>query len=344
VSARRIAPWLVLLVVLVGVAVVAGAPTGRSDRPLDPRANGPRGAKAVVVLLTELGAEVGIERGAPSAGDATALVLRDRFDDDDRADVRRWVEDGGVLMLADPTSPLLEGLADPSCPEAASAADAIRPGPVADTAVERSTTCFDDFVGAHPLGAGTIVSIGSPLPFTNRFLDDVDNAVLAAALLAPTGRERVAFVQGPAGAGDEALVDLLGPSVAQGIVQLAVAFVVYVLWRGRRLGRPVVERQAVVVAGSELVTAVGRMLEGRHQPSEAADRVRADVRRALERRLGLPVGAPVERLADAVAARTGLDPATVVAALATRPVTTDGDLVDVVDDLDRIRDLALGGQ
>ena len=269
------------------------------------------------------------------------MILRDRFEEAELEGVRRWVEAGGVLVLADPSSALHDAGGAGPCPAALDGVGTIG-AEDGGGHLSRGDDCFDGFVTASPMGAGTIVSIGDPAVFTNRFLDDDDNAVLAAALLAPTGAERVAFIQGPAGSGDEALLDLLGPRVAQALGQLAVAFGIYVLWRGRRLGRPVAEPQPVAVAGSELVTAVGRLLGGRRQPVEAAARVRLDVRRALERRLGLPADAPIERVVDAVAARTGLDAAGVVGALATRPVLTDADLVDVVADLDRIRDLALG--
>jgi hypothetical protein len=105
------------------------------------------------------------------------------------------------------------------------------------------------------------------------------------------------------------------------------------------LGRPVDEPQLVQVAGSELTAAVGRMLASRSRPGEAAASVRAELRSALDRRLGFGPSTPVEAVADAVAERTGLDADTVRRALATRPVTTDDDLVQVVAELDRIRDL-----
>lgn len=344
-KARTALPWIAIVVVLVGVALVAGAPTQRNDRPLDPAANGPRGAKAVVVLLDELGADVDVVRGAPPADADVALVLRDRYEDDERDEVRRWVGDGGVLVVADPGSPLHgAGLPTGACPAGIEGVEVVGASFEIARGEGSDGGCFDGFVATATAGAGTIISVGLPTVFANEHLGEVDNAVLAAGLLAPTGTERVAFLREPAGAGDEALLDLLGPRVAQALGQLAVAFGIYVLWRARRLGRPVVEPQPVAVAGSELVTAVGRMLGGRKQPAEAAARVRADLRRALERRLGLPADAPATHVADAVAARSGLDPATVVAALGGRTVTTDADLVEVIADLDHIRHNVLGGR
>ncbi len=51
--------WLVLAVGLVLVALAAGAPP-KDGTPLDPRATGPLGAKALVLTLGELGGDVHI--------------------------------------------------------------------------------------------------------------------------------------------------------------------------------------------------------------------------------------------------------------------------------------------
>jgi hypothetical protein len=98
----------------------------------------------------------------------------------------------------------------------------------------------------------------------------------------------------------------------------------------------------VAVEGAELVAAVGRLLDGRHRPDEAAETLRAETRRSLEARLGLPATSPPEALAAAVHGRTGIDAATVHAALA-RPVRSDADLVAVARELDTIRRTILGG-
>jgi hypothetical protein len=98
----------------------------------------------------------------------------------------------------------------------------------------------------------------------------------------------------------------------------------------------------VAIEGAELVAAVGRLLDGRHRPDEAAARLRGETRRAIEARLGLPTGSPPDALAAAVHASTGIDAARVNAAFA-RPVASDADLVAVAADLDTIRRTTLGG-
>ena len=61
------------------------------------------------------------------------------------------------------------------------------------------------------------------------------------------------------------------------LAQLLIAFVVFALWRGRRLGRPVAEVQPVEIAGSELVVAVGNLLQKAGRPEIAAERLRSDL-------------------------------------------------------------------
>jgi hypothetical protein len=337
---RRALGWTGLLVAVTAVALVVAAPQPRSNRPNDPGAAGPAGAKALVVLLEELGAEVEVTPSVLRDGD-TAVLLEDRLDDAARDDLRAWVHAGGVLVVADISSPLAPIGAEGRCPAALAGVDTLQLSPGPTGRALRGDGCFDGLVRSVGLGDGDIVVVLSTGPFTNDLLDEEDNAALAAALLAPTGSERVAFLRGTAGSGDRSLADLLSPSVTEALLQAGIAAVVYVLWRGRRLGRPVPEGQPVAVAGSDLVSAVGRMLAGRRRPADAATTLRTELLRSLEHRLGLPAGAPVEQLATAVGARTGLDPTWVAGALAARPVTTDDDLVALAADLDRIRDETL---
>jgi hypothetical protein len=330
---------LVLGVLAVGVLVVSPEP--RSNRPFDPTAAGPAGAKGVVLLLEELGADVVIRASAPASAD-TALLLVDDLDDEQHDDLLDWVGDGGVLVVADPSSPLVREASGGACPAAIADVEVLQFAPAGAGRLDRDPACFRGAVRSSELGDGHLVVVEDGTPFINELLDEEDNAVLAASLLVPTGDEDVVFVEGGAlGAGEEQLLDLVPRSVKQALVQAAVALLVYVLWRGRRLGRAVVERQPVRVAGSELVAAVGRLLGARRRPGDAAATIRLALVRDLERRTGVAPGGGAEPLVAAVAMRTGLDPAWVMGALVTRPVTSDTDLVAVSADLDRIRALAL---
>ena len=140
--------------------------------------------------------------------------------------------------------------------------------PGADSCVGDSRLAYV-VVEAH--GQGDLVSVGGPGLFTNEALGDADNAAVVAALLAPEPGTRVDVLRPgpPVGGGERTLLDLVAPNVWAFLAQLLVAFLVLVLWRARRLGTPVAEPQPVAVAGSELVAAVGTLLDRSGSPQHA---------------------------------------------------------------------------
>ncbi|MBW3601763.1 MAG: DUF4350 domain-containing protein, partial [Actinobacteria bacterium] len=303
--ARRAWPLAALAGGALAAVLLAGPPGGQA--PLDPAGTGPTGVKALVDTLAALG--VGVTVGSDVADDArVALVLSDDLADGQHRRLRRWVRDGGRLVLADPGSPLAPGRpTDPVglLPGAGTtlsrrcALPALRgvgrvrvPDGVVIGPPARSVRCFPSGDGhwlvAARRGRGTVVALGGPGVWTNAALGAADNAVLAAALLHPAAGA-LALVRGRApGAGDTTLADLLPRPVGLALAQLALAFAVVVAWRARRLGRPVSEPQAVELAGSALVVAVGNLLRRGRNAGHAARLLRADLRRSLGERLGLP--------------------------------------------------------
>jgi hypothetical protein len=348
---RRVAlGGLLVLAVVVGAYLSAARRT--EGPPLDPTSTAPDGARALVELLDRYG-DVDVRDRPPDRGQDTAVLLEDRFDREAEAALRSWVEAGGTLLVADPGSTLTPamasstpGLREVSCDDPALAA--VRQLPMGGTGFaldvpDGATTCATPdgaaVVVVDGLGSGRIVSLGGPAPLTNRRLDEGDAAVLAVALLAPEAGTDVAFLQPElaVGSGDRSLTDLVGTPVRAALAQLGVAFCLVVLWRARRLGRPVAEPQPVQIESAELTAAVGRMLARSRQPGRAAAILRDRARRDLSGRLGLPLDAPADLVVDAITARTGLDPAEARRA-ATGPVTSDDDLVEVAALLVRIRE------
>jgi hypothetical protein len=110
---RRARPWLLLGGAVLVVALLP-APQRDGGPPLDPRSNGPLGARALVLVLEELGADVELAAG-PGPGTDAALLLSDHLDDASRARLLDWVRAGGTLVVADPRSelaPLVERSGD----------------------------------------------------------------------------------------------------------------------------------------------------------------------------------------------------------------------------------------
>ncbi len=333
---------------LLAVALLGGRPS--DGPPLDPRSDGPLGTSALVSLLDELGADVEISVGLPEDGDDVALLLADQLDEEQTDDVMAWVRRGGTLVVTDPSSsltPEVFGTSDPLVePEDVERGictiDALNGVEVVDGgAASRFDTgrgyasCLGSrdfaFVVATVEGDGDVIAIGGAAFATNDRLAEADNAVLAAAILVPESGLRVRFVDPPipAGGGDKTLYELISDGVRRGGLQLGVAFVLYAAWRAIRLGRPVHEGQPVEIAGSELVSATGRLLERGRSPGAAAEVLRDGLRRALRTRLGVPAHATPAGLAQAVAERAGVDPELARTAVGDHPVGTDAELVAV---------------
>ena len=345
-------PWrivVVLAVLALAAIVIAGRPNGGGgDEAFAPDGTGSDGAKALVLLLEGLGVEVAVDDGVPDADVDTALVLADTLEPGRAAEVLDWVGAGGTLVVADPSSPFtpvvtgpiddLEGLAADDLPastcEVTELADVGRLAPVSGSLYEvpaGADSCFGDgeraFVVVEDRGAGRLVSVGGQGPFVNAGLGDGDDAVLAARLLvAGEGGGRVAFLvrdpdppdapvaEGRPGEGDETLLDLVPGRVSLALAQLAVAFLVYVWFRARRVGAPVAEPRPTTLAGSDLVEAVGRLRSAEGHPDRSAAVLRHDLHRTLCGRFGLPADTGVDELV-AVAERAGADPDRLRAAL-----------------------------
>jgi hypothetical protein len=307
------------------------------------------------------------------AGSHVVVLFADTLETGQSNQLERWVQAGGTLVVADDASSFAPDQADAfgdagdlgsACDIAA--LDGIDVGGVEPWAggtlfdvPAGSEGCLGDgfgdadgfgdgdddgfgdeaYIVATPRGEGTIVSVGGVGMFVNVALAEGENAPVVAALVAPQEGTELDLVRpGPiSGSGDDTLLDLISPGVRRALAQLAIAFLVYALWRSRRLGAPVAEPQPVAVAGSELVAAVGSLLDRSGSPQHAADLLRADLRRFLGDRLGVPADSPPHVLASVAAERAGADEARVAWALGPSPVPDDAQLVALAQTIDEIR-------
>lgn len=232
-------------------------------------------------------------------------------------------------------------------------------GPLQVHSGERS--CYGDgsfaLVAVREVGDGRFVTLSDPYLWANARLhpakeeggEPLDNAAMALRLTVRTEAARLSFVDPSAGVttaadGTRGPLELLPLPVQLALLQGVVALLLFLWWRGRRLGRPVAEPLPVEIAASELVDAVGDLLRRRGSTQRAAAAMRYDTRRALHAGLGVPLGAPPGALVEAVAARTGRDVQHVAAVLLDPSPTGDEDLVHLAQQLDTIRQEALDDQ
>jgi hypothetical protein len=354
---------VVALGIVVAVAVAGGGSSG-GGRDFDPRSTGSAGTKALVDTLRALDVVVTVDARPPAPGTGAVLLFVDALSPSTRGALSAWVDAGGTLVLADdrsdlnpfrPERPTLLGLVDRDLPRrcnlpALRAANHVHvPSAVLLRPRPPAVGCFSTGAGSwlmtQPQGRGDLVVLGGGAPFTNGSLGDADNGLLAVTLLAPTPGTRVQVFPLPApGGGRRTLVDLVSTHVKLALVQLLIAFVVFALWRARRLGRPVIERQPVQIPGSELVAAVGRLFQRGKARERAAALVREDARRTIGQRLGLGPDASIDAVADAVAAR-GVRPVDEVrTALDGPPPSDERQLVAVAQDAESLtREVTSGG-
>ena len=355
--------WLPGVFVLLGVVLFGMLAGGDDDsgEPLDPRSTGPLGARGLVLLLREYDVDVEIGPDAPelTGPDGVALLLNDNIGDEQERRLRAWVRRGGTLVVTDPFSnfvPAIDRSAaslfdteddsrflqlDCNLPSLTGANRIEVPEPLTYRVREGAVGCYMRGEGAYLVaraeGRGTVVALAGGAPFTNEHLDDADNAVLAVGLLAPQADMQVRVLE-PAdpGSGDKGLLDLVPRRLSAGLWQLVAAFGFIALWRARRLGRPVAEPQPVEIAGSELVVAVGNLLQHAGRRDAAAGMLQLQLRRDLAERLGLPFDSPPEQFASALAP-FGIDEADVLAALSPSALADDRALVALARSIDSLR-------
>jgi hypothetical protein len=352
---RRLLVW-VLIVVGIVVAAVVGSRRVDEGLPLDPASPGPSGTKALVDTLSEVGVKVSVTSELPT-GRGTALLLADDLTEERRAQLLEWVWEGGTLVVADPFSPVtrvelagdtrigfIQADLEPRCalPPTRHVGRVLAPGAVVFQVPPGAQGCFPrgrgSWLVAEPTGAGTVVRLGGTSALVNREIGSADNAVLMVDLLSAGSVPGVTVLRPPApGGGSKGLGELIAPRVKFALLQLLVAFLLLALWRSRRLGRPVTEPTAVRIPGSELVVAVGNLLQRARHQRQAAALLSGDLRRTLAERLGLPATAPAEQVADTASARTGIERERVLAALEPSMPRDEAELVALGQAIDTIR-------
>jgi hypothetical protein len=144
------------------------------------------------------------------------------------------------------------------------------------------------------------------------------------------------------GTGTRSLRDLVRPGVWMALVQLAVAFVLLAIARAVRPGKPVREPDQVPIAGSELITATGRLMQRARHEQRAAWLLRGDLYRDLCAHHHLPPTTPIDALDRAVSERAGLERGRVAEVLQ-REATDAPQLLELSRTIQQIRDLVLQG-
>jgi hypothetical protein len=336
---------LVIAAIVVLVAVlIALTQAHRTIGLLDPDAANTRGSKAVATLLSHQGVSVVRVTTAAQAGDAvrqvpgaTLVVAPAPLMSSRMAD---QVSQATRIVLLDPSPDVLDYLAPWAQPSGFQrATDDVVPGcawdvaqraggvPAAATQYTTQRTDVASCWGATVLDAPSdgrnpaTTVVGYSDAFTNEKLADSGNAALALGTLGrsatvvwwmPSASDPLQFEQGS----DPTISDYVPSWVGWAFLQLALAMVVVVWWRARRMGRIVLEPLPVVVRATETVEGRARLYRRGRARGRAADALRNATLGRLRSRLSLPRSADVPTVVAAVGARTGR-PETEIATLLT---------------------------
>jgi hypothetical protein len=348
--------------VLVAVLLVGAVLTGASGRgTLDPRGYDPDGAHALAVLLEQQGVDVRRTSDVPSTvqqADARTTVFVPLPSLLSQEELYALAGTPGRLVVAEASPLALEGLSSgadvvgfdetrdrsPGCgDEAATRAGRALMGGFAYDA-DGATACYRVTNGASLLRLGRVTLLGAADALTNDHLDEEGDAALALGLLGQDPRllwlvpspTRPAFGERPLRSPD----DLVPHWLHMVRWQLLVAVVVLALWRGRRLGRVVLEQLPAVVRASETVEGHGRLSRAAGARDSAASALRESARHRLAR---LAHGGTLEpeALVGLVSSRTGRDAVSVRSLLYGPAPADDAALVRLAHALDELVRAAL---
>lgn len=183
--------------------------------------------------------------------------------------------------------------------------------------------------------------LGDGAALTNQHLGEDGNAALAMRLLG-THPRLVWYLPVPGdpafAEGRESITGLLPDGWVFGGIQLAVAAVLFGLWRARRLGPVVTEPLPVVVRAAETTEGRARL----YRRSGAAGHAAAILRDAAVARIAtaLSMSGDTEPAAviAAVSVRSGLPAGEVSQLLYGKGVRGDAELVRLADDLDALEE------
>lgn len=361
-TARRWLFWVAFAVIAIVVALVAflGAGANRPlGVPLDPESPGPAGAKALIEVLRDQGVDVTVTASLDETRDAlggreATVVLHDRAGILDEAAARDALL-GDHLVVIEPTFDVLQAVA-PDVAHAGSVTDVLE-SDCSVGAVERAGTVTGDGVGYRHLdpddavelclgsgdgivslvrfddGSRTVSVVGATDAMSNGSITEEGNAAFALGLLGEHPA-LVWYVPGPDDiAGPPGAGELTPPWVTPVLVLIVLVVIAAGVAQGRRLGPLVVENLPVTVRATETMEGRARLYQRSSARLRALDALRVGTVQRLASRVRLPHSAPVEQVADLVAATVQVSPQSVRALLVDTLPRTDRELIELSDRL-----------
>jgi hypothetical protein len=355
--------WALLVLVVATVLAVVGTGPQQHGGALDPENPQPDGARAVARVLEQHGVTVDVVRSQAALlshdADGATLVVPDSGQLSGRngqAALRAARGATDVVLL----SPAQELLADLGLPlkirpggSGAVEADCTgEGGPALDSrltlsAVDRVvaptsaasavTACFRDADGSHWVhlpptgGRAPVTVVGAQGFLANGTITEADNAAVALRLLGQADHLiwYVPTVDDVAENDATLPAPLIPAWVQPALWLLGSAVLALCLWRGRRLGRLVVEPLPVVVRAVETTESRGRLYRRARDRSRAVAVLQTATAGRLASYLGLQSGTDVRAVAAAAAAVSGRGYGQVLRLLGPATVPDDASMLEL---------------
>ncbi len=338
-------PVLIGAAILVAAIVITLLTSKGNTDATDPDSVAPDGGRAVARLLQGYGVQIVKVDNLQAAkaavtGDTTLLVTRPDWVGADEWKTLR----GKDTILITPTEDTLGAIApdvsiqdragsgtrDPDCDFGpAKAAGRAKIGTVAYRA---RNSCYGGTL--VPLEGVTL--LGDATPLSNAALDEDGNAALALRLLGQHQKlvwYLPSLADASASGGQRSIYDLIPPGWGYAVIEIIIAVLLFMVWRGRRLGPVVTEPLPVVVRAAETTEGRARLYRRAHATDHAADALRrAAVNRLIPMLGHTSEAAVVERIAE----RTGRPAAEVHAILYGPAPAGEQALVHLADALDAL--------
>lgn len=357
----RVPIAIAAVVVLTAIAIAVFRQRARTGA-LDPTSVGPRGSRAVAQLLRDRGVDVRRVVGPPETLSGTVVVPVARVLTEEALRRLASPADGTHVVLVAPRTPLtvlgvdvrMSAEVSPQLTAAGcdldvavTAGRADAGGAAYDVGGADGATvhaCYAAEGGDPSLvriesGTASVTVLGSPAALTNDRLDEEGNAALALGLL-DRGAPVTWVMPRLAGTAPEeeskSLTELLPDGVLIGLLQVLIAALVAMVWRGRRLGPVVVEPLPVVVRAAEAVEGRARLYAAAKAHGRAAWNLRRGTRLRLRQRLALPSDATEQAIVEATSARSSRPPGDIARLLYGPDPTDDATLVRLAAELDSL--------
>jgi len=361
---------VVALILVLSVAATLLSPAGDANTDdLDPTNAGPSGARGLARVLSSQGVTVIVARSQSELLEqrvdaATTVAVTNTLHLSGRTakSVLAHTRSAASLVLLKPDPDVTEGMGLPVTSHLTNLTGA-RAGcqgaglgasfrlARAERAYDKTAagsgarTCFADKANSGGAlltlpgdpGRPRVTLLGDDSLITNGAILEADNAAIALHLLGSSDR-LIWYIPSLA---DIAASDGTSRSIAPvwfrpGLVLVTSAVVFLCLWRGRRLGRLVIEPLPVVVRAVETTESRGRMYRKSRDRTRAMAVLQLATRRRLAAYLGLPASCAVSTVAAAAAAVSGRNYHDVLELLSSPATSDDSSLLERANTLTQL--------